>query len=254
VQIFKTLYAVIDKIKLELANYHLEQAKPTIREHSAEYERGKFKEFLQAHPNGLEKTKAWLGSNVCDSPMATITNSYLQLLSVSPPTPETVALDSHRFTAIGNNLRTVLICASLNVKLGSYHANLAEKPFLKTVQDTVYILVPTDQSPEAGRDLIITKTADLCIAKLGGGTQSNMEKVIEEAIDNSGTVYKLFEKRLMDFMADCSQNKRPPLPKGFDPLVDEVRKCVLSYTQLVNYNRRVYGPFYAEILRPHTES
>ena len=43
---------MIDKIKLELANYHLEQAKPTIREHSAEYERGKFKEFLVAHPSG----------------------------------------------------------------------------------------------------------------------------------------------------------------------------------------------------------
>ena len=43
---------MIDKIKLELANYHLEQAKPTIREHSAEYERGKFKEFLAAHPSG----------------------------------------------------------------------------------------------------------------------------------------------------------------------------------------------------------
>ena len=86
----------------------------------------------------------------------------------------------------------------------------------------------------------------------------------------------------MEFMAECSQNKRPPLPKGikfcemewfahillvnllseliltwlisgFDAQVDEVRKCVLSYTQLVNYNRRVYGPFYAEILRALSE-
>ena len=48
----RALYDVVEQIKLDIANFYLDQAKTTIKQHSIEYERKKFEEFLQKHPDG----------------------------------------------------------------------------------------------------------------------------------------------------------------------------------------------------------
>ena len=50
--ILRALYNAVEKIKLDIANFYLEQAKTTIKQHSIEYERNKFEQFLQKHPSG----------------------------------------------------------------------------------------------------------------------------------------------------------------------------------------------------------
>ena len=98
----RSLYAVVDAIKLEIANFYLEQAKSTIKQHSIDYERAKFQEFLDTHPSGLDRTKEWIRANMAGSPLSTMCNAYLQLLSVSPPSPEVSLLVVYNFEASQN--------------------------------------------------------------------------------------------------------------------------------------------------------
>ncbi|XP_070541448.1 T-complex protein 11-like protein 1 [Ptychodera flava] len=62
VQLFKEIFRIIDLMKLDMANFTIQSMRPHIQQHSIEYERKKFKEFLktQEEQDGLEFTKQWL--------------------------------------------------------------------------------------------------------------------------------------------------------------------------------------------------
>lgn len=47
-------------MKLDMANYRLSVLRPQILQQSVEYEREKFKEYLNANPNGLLSTQQWI--------------------------------------------------------------------------------------------------------------------------------------------------------------------------------------------------
>ena len=51
---------VLDLMKLDLANFHIQQARPLIMSQSVEYEKAKFKDFLKTQEDGLQFTREWL--------------------------------------------------------------------------------------------------------------------------------------------------------------------------------------------------
>ena len=59
----------------------------------------------------------------------------------------------------------------------------------------------------------------------------------------------LLRKRLLEYLTDVALNKKPQLPRGFDTMAGQVAKQGEVYLKLVDYNRRVYGPFYARIIK-----
>ena len=44
---FRQVFEVIDLMKLDMANFTLQQARPLIQQHAVEYERAKFEDFLK---------------------------------------------------------------------------------------------------------------------------------------------------------------------------------------------------------------
>lgn len=50
----------LDHMRLDMANFMIQQARPLIMSQSVEYEKIKFKEFLATQNDGLEFTRAWL--------------------------------------------------------------------------------------------------------------------------------------------------------------------------------------------------
>lgn len=58
--IYRQIFNVLDKMKLDMANYKLSVLRPQILQQSVEYERQKFKEYLNANPNGLLSTIQWI--------------------------------------------------------------------------------------------------------------------------------------------------------------------------------------------------
>lgn len=51
-------------MKLDMANYRLSVLRPQILQQSVEYEREKFREYLNANPNGLLSTQQWIKRGV----------------------------------------------------------------------------------------------------------------------------------------------------------------------------------------------
>ncbi|KAJ8032496.1 T-complex protein 11-like protein 1 [Holothuria leucospilota] len=80
VPLFREIFRVLDLMKLDMANFALDSLKPHLKQQSVEYERSKFKEFLETQQDGLEYTRRWL---------VEVKNS----ISL-PPTPTTDEADS----------------------------------------------------------------------------------------------------------------------------------------------------------------
>jgi len=61
VLLFRELMKTLDLMKLDMANFLIEQTRPLIQQHSVEYERDKFQKLLEAQKNEkLQYTKEWL--------------------------------------------------------------------------------------------------------------------------------------------------------------------------------------------------
>ena len=60
VELFKNIMTVLDHMKLDMANFTIQQARPFIVSQSVEYEKTKFKEFLNTQDDGLKFTRDWL--------------------------------------------------------------------------------------------------------------------------------------------------------------------------------------------------
>ena len=60
VELFKNIMKVLDNMKLDMANFTIQQARPLIVSQSVEYEKTKFKEFLNTQDDGLKFTREWL--------------------------------------------------------------------------------------------------------------------------------------------------------------------------------------------------
>lgn len=62
VPLFQGILKMLDVMKLDMANFHIQQARPLIVSQSVEYEKIKFKEFLEktSPEEGLQFTRDWL--------------------------------------------------------------------------------------------------------------------------------------------------------------------------------------------------
>ena len=60
VPLFQGILKTLDKMRLDMANFVIQQARPMIMSQSVNYEKIKFKEFLATQNDGLEFTRAWL--------------------------------------------------------------------------------------------------------------------------------------------------------------------------------------------------
>ena len=60
VKLFQGIMKTLDHMRIDMANFMIQQARPMIMSQSVEYEKIKFKEFLETQNDGLEFTRAWL--------------------------------------------------------------------------------------------------------------------------------------------------------------------------------------------------
>lgn len=60
VPLFRGILATIDLMRIDMANFTIQQIRPHIQQHSIEYEKRKFGEYLETQQDGLEFTRLWL--------------------------------------------------------------------------------------------------------------------------------------------------------------------------------------------------
>lgn len=105
VPLLKAIFPVMDKMKLDMANFAVSSIRPHLLQQSVEYERKKFQEFVEKQPNALDFTEKWLqdsaksvlhedqagGAGGLPTPLAVHNHAYLCLLKwnhASDPFPE----------------------------------------------------------------------------------------------------------------------------------------------------------------------
>merc|ERR1711963_1334067 len=114
-------------MKLDMANFTIQTIRPTIEKESKEYERIKFKEFLETQEDGLVSTRDWLIRHAptqeeIDDPKykkllaARILNeSFVEVLEWDEyyALPETLAMDTKRILALGDRVERTAVSTAV---------------------------------------------------------------------------------------------------------------------------------------------
>lgn len=142
VPLFKGIMEQLYQMKMDMANFTIQQTRPHIQSHSVAYERAKFQEFLEAQTSAnptvdpLTHTRAWLKRSYdhlrslsdqhspdpingpgCKGPgfASVLAGAYMELLCWPDdlPYPETVRLDQARFEALKDKVHLAALVASI---------------------------------------------------------------------------------------------------------------------------------------------
>ncbi|KAL9985001.1 hypothetical protein ACROYT_G007352 [Oculina patagonica] len=181
VDLFKEVFSLMDAMKVDMANFQLQTIKPHLVQQSVEFERNKFKDYLQTNPAGLMSTKVWLkqGAEVATGIVSrsaaqvssealdttdfkqklqdasltdVLVHGYLGIIFGEPgwPYPETLIMDEHRLAEMRWSVRrTTLIASVLLVTLNTVGQQLAsDAEYLANLKEVLYILL--DGVPEGG--------------------------------------------------------------------------------------------------------
>lgn len=62
VDLFRQMHAVLEKMKIDYANFAIESVRPLIQKQQFEYERASFAKLVQNSPDGLKKTHQWISA------------------------------------------------------------------------------------------------------------------------------------------------------------------------------------------------
>merc|ERR1712209_156569 len=127
IKLFKGIMETIEMMKLDMANFTIQTIRPTIEKESKDYERLKFKEFLDTQEDGLVSTREWLVRHAptqeeTDDPKykkllaaRILHESYVEILEWDEfyPLPETLAMDTKRILALRDRVERTAVSTAV---------------------------------------------------------------------------------------------------------------------------------------------
>lgn len=288
VLLLKAIFSVLDKMKIDMANFTLSSLRPQLLQHSVEYERKKFQEFLDKQPNALDFTEKWLQDTVKSlqesgvessgaaasnpSPLLPLTvhnHAYLRLLRwdhTSDPFPETLMMDQLRFQELqGDVERLVLVASVLLVVYNTTGESIAGLPgLMDTLKATINTLLTDLQTPSFNADEALATIGEKMCADLSerlsqhGFTPFNADRQtvlkgqISAVVLPDNTIRKLMDTRLqsylLGFLESNPHHSAPTPPGGLGPVGKELEEVAIRFCRLVNLNKLTFSPFYQKIL------
>nr|XP_045621954.1 T-complex protein 11-like protein 1 isoform X2 [Procambarus clarkii] len=282
VSVFRGVMETLDLMRLDMANFTIQQIRPHIIAQSVTYEKNKFAEFLKTQNDGLELTREWLLSHVRPEDLTVtedmamrsvvssiITRSYLALLSWPDDKllPETVVLDGSRILELRDRLSQVCILGSVILVILSSVGPMITVPDafkLKLKRNLCIILDPalSDKETMAVMDNIaeqVVKEVDDHFAEhekppLPASAKTALKSQILEIKSPDHRIRSLIKKRSMEFIGILmsSTTARPvQIPPGLSILQEELAHICGTLLRLVTHNRSVFGEYYADIIANH---
>lgn len=155
---FRGILEVMELMKLDMANCMIESARKMVMTHSIEYEKKRFREYLDVYTGSFPATEAWLlrhrqqpqlpqpGADDAAVPLGSVASAesailaaYVELLQLNRDGrtfPETVAMDRERIEALAVralrlciNAAVLVLCASLPAIAGhaAYRAQIKKQ-------------------------------------------------------------------------------------------------------------------------------
>ena len=231
VRLFRGIMETIELMKLDMANFTIQTIRPTIEKESKEYEKIKFKEFLETQEDGLVATRQWLVRHAptqeeIDDPKykkllaARILNeSFVEVLEWDEyyPLPETLAMDTKRILALGDRVERTAVSTAV-ILITFSHVNSLVVPMdsqavKEKMKKHIDILL---QDFHEDNDLlkilpnvvvqVIKEVNDYLSSKnkplLSEDITKSLTEQIESVEDPNQRIRDLIQKRIVDF---CKQ-------------------------------------------------
>jgi len=284
VKLFKGIMETIEMMKLDMANFTIQTIRPTIEKESKDYERLKFKEFLDTQEDGLVSTREWLVRHAptqeeIDDPKykkllasRILNESYVEILEWDEyyPLPETLAMDTKRILALRDRVERTAVSTAVilitfshvNTVIVPMDAHAVKEKMKKHIDillqdfyednDLLKILPSVAvQVIKEVNDYLTSKSRPLLTEDL---TKSITEQ-IESVEDPNQRIRDLIQKRIVEFckqLISSSNNKTiPQIPPGLTICKNDLGAIAGQFLKLVNYNKDVFGEFYNEIIENH---
>ncbi|XP_076195294.1 T-complex protein 11-like protein 2 isoform X1 [Aptenodytes patagonicus] len=293
VELLRQIFRVLDLMKVDMANYTIQNLRPYLQRNLVDYERTKFQEILEETPSALDLTTEWIKESVEDelssvsdesssspgadssskriiSPTLVLNNSYLKLLQwdYCKTIPETLITDEVRLQELREKLNQLKIiacvCLITNNMVGAAIVDVPDfadqlkrisVPLLEGMNKKTFDLkealnaIGVQVCSKVNRSL-----TERGLPTLNEEMQSNLMGQIAHIVEENNPVSSLIDKRIQFFMRSLLalpsfQKCMPTMPGGLSVIQTEMEFVGSQYASIVNFNKQVYGPFYANILR-----
>ena len=247
VRLFRGIMETIELMKLDMANFTIQTIRPTIEKESKEYEKIKFKEFLETQEDGLVATRQWLVRHAptqeeIDDPKykkllaARILNeSFVEVLEWDEyyALPETLAMDTKRILALGDRVERTAVSTAV-ILITFSHVNSLVVPMdsqavKEKMKKHIDILL---QDFHEDNDLlkilpnvvvqVIKEVNDYLSSKnkplLSEDITKSLTEQIESVEDPNQRIRDLIQKRIVDFCKQLiSSNNGKTVPQVSQP-------------------------------------
>ncbi|KAM6154720.1 T-complex protein 11-like protein 2 [Erethizon dorsatum] len=288
VEVLRQIFHVLDLMIMDMANFTIQSLRPHLQRQLVEYERTKFQEILEETPGALDQTTEWIRESMREellsltpgaensskpnlSPRLVLNNSYLKLLEwdyQNRDLPETLVTDGARLQELTEKLHQLKTIACLSLITSSTVGAVAEglPGLTHRLKRVAAVLLEgmhreTFNLQEALSSIGVQTCAEVNKAlaersfpALGAEVQANLVGQFSSLKDENNPIRSLIDKRIQLYMKSLlclpsPPKSMPPIPGGLAVIQQELEALGTQYLDIVNLNMRVYGPFYANILR-----
>lgn len=272
VHIFSGIMETLELMRIDMANFAIQQVRPHIIAQSVEYEKTKFAEYLKTTSDGLLVTRQWLERNVpADGEPTTrirdtVNAAYLEFVDWDEQTdvPETLAMDWRRLTELRLETQQLMTAAAalLLTYSGPGQPLQAVTEFRRSLKDKLMAILAGATSAEKLAALLPNVTAQ-CVTEVRAGLQTQglplpadeqlkqMADMIDQLQDPAHGLRALIRRRVREFLLVIigSTTATPmKVPPGLSSTSAELARVGGQLLRLVSHNRAVFGAHYTEIL------
>ncbi|XP_011385292.1 T-complex protein 11-like protein 2 isoform X1 [Pteropus medius] len=288
VEVLRQIFHVLDLMKMDMVNFTIRSLRPHLQRQLVDYERTKFQEILEETPSALDQTTEWIKESVNEEllslsetaennskpslrPTLVLNNSYLKLLQwdyQKKELPETLMTDGARLQELTEKLNQLKLIACLSLITNSIVGAITEGlPDLANRLKRVSAVLLEGMNKETFnlKEVLNSIGVQTCaevnktlmergLPTLNAEVQANLVGQFSSIEEEENPIRSLIDKRIQLYMKNLlclpsPQKCMPPMPGGLAVIQQELEVLGCQYANIVNLNKQVYGPFYANILR-----
>ncbi|XP_040200268.1 T-complex protein 11-like protein 2 isoform X1 [Rana temporaria] len=289
VQMLRDVFHVLDLMKMDMVNYTIQNVRPQLQRQLADYEREKFQDILEKSPDALSQTTKWIqqslkhaaeakseenatkvnGTSVDNlSPTLVLNCGFAKLLDYdyNSAVPETLITDDLRILDLKYKLHQVKLVACVCLITQNVMGPSNTTAFIDHVKNISAVLLQGVSSrhfnlKEAlyalGTKIFFEMNKSLTernLPPLSSEVESVLMGQICSLTEKDHPIYNLIDKRTQEYVITflClpyPYKRVPVIPGGLAKVRKEMEYIGFHYANIVNFNKQVYGPFYAGIFR-----
>lgn len=287
VTLFREIFRVLDLMKADFINVEINTLRPVLLKQGIEYERGQFQSILDKTPNALDNTTQWIktaldelllaGSSTEEKqragpgPFQVLNTAFLHVLTWDfnkKTIPETLMTDEGRLREIQEQLQQ---CQAVNEVLLIVYSTIGGPiQGLPTLSErlrrmTNVLLDGMHRQNFNLEEALQGVCAKICCelnksliergySAMTPALQATLTGQINSITQKDNPIRCLVEDRVKQYfkMLICDpkpQGKLEQVPAGLTIIKHDLMPLAAKFLSLVNYNKTVYGPYYADIIR-----